>query len=58
MIDYTCYDCGREEECERCGHLDWHEGIKYSLDDFPIELQERFVCESRCCECGGTRVEI
>jgi len=57
MIDYTCWDCGREEECERCGHLDWHEGVKYNLANYPIELQERFVYFGQCCECGGTRVE-
>ena len=57
MIDYTCYDCGDEIPCELCGHPDWVEGRKYNLDDYPIELQERFVYFGQCCECGGTRVE-
>jgi hypothetical protein len=57
MIEYTCYDCGEEQTCTSCGNLDWIEGKKYDIDDFPLELQERFVYQGQCCECGGTRVE-
>jgi hypothetical protein len=57
MIEYWCYDCGSEKECDECGHIEWVEGKGYRLIDYSIELQERFVFQGQCCECGGTRVE-
>ena len=54
---YYCAECGQEVECETCGHIEWVEGKEYDLNDFSLELQERFVYYSECCVCGSTRVE-
>jgi hypothetical protein len=59
MMGYTCFSCIKEEECPHCCQ-EMEVPTKYSSEEveaFPIELQERFVYEGRCCECGSTRVE-
>ena len=57
-MEITCYSCGQEEECPSCGHVDWVEGITYSLEDFPLDKQEDAVIRHLCPKCGSYRTEM
>ena len=58
-MDYTCYSemCATVTECCECSQEVIEYGKKYDACDYSYELQERFVFEGRCCECGSTEVE-
>jgi hypothetical protein len=56
-MNYTCYSCGVEKECDHCGHEYFEEGVTYDADDFTLEKQERLVYYGECCQCGSHRIE-
>jgi len=57
-MEITCYNCGNEEECPTCGHLQWIEGVTYELESLTIEQQEDAVLRNLCPMCGSFRTEM